>query len=205
MREFILLFVNGQEHRVSGTDAFLTLSDFLRKRLCLCGTKIVCSEGDCGSCSTLCGRLNEDGDAFEYLSIDSCIRFVFQLDCCHIITVEGLADGDNLHPVQAAMVKCHGSQCGFCTPGFVMSMAGILEQSECTDRRRLALRSDRKSVSLHGLLTDSRSRQPTKGLLGTEFERAVSGKRNDSSNREKRHAMACESNLKQRPCAAPVH
>ena len=130
MREFILLFVNGQEHRVSGTDAFLTLSDFLRKRLCLCGTKIVCSEGDCGSCSTLCGRLNADRSAFEYLSIDSCIRFVFQLDGCHIITVEGLADGDQLHPVQEAMVKCHGSQCGFCTPGFVMSMAGILEQND---------------------------------------------------------------------------
>ena len=130
MREFILLFVNGQEHRVSGTDAFLTLSDFLRKRLCLCGTKIVCSEGDCGSCSTLCGRLNSDESAFEYLSIDSCIRFVFQLDCCHIITVEGLANGDQLHPVQEAMVKCHGSQCGFCTPGFVMSMAGILEKND---------------------------------------------------------------------------
>lgn len=130
MRESILLFVNGWEHRVSGEDAFLTLSDFLRKRLSLCGTKIVCSEGDCGSCSTLCGRLNADGDAFQYQSIDSCIRFVFQLDRCHIVTVEGLASGDQLHPVQEAMVKCHGSQCGFCTPGFVMSMAGILEQND---------------------------------------------------------------------------
>ena len=130
MRQFILLFVNGQEHQVSGTDAFLTLSDFLRKRLCLCGTKIVCSEGDCGSCSTLCGRLNADETAFNYLSIDSCIRFVFQLDGCHIITVEGLATGEQLHPVQKAMVKCHGSQCGFCTPGFVMSMAGILEDND---------------------------------------------------------------------------
>ena len=130
MRESILLFVNGQEHRVTGSDAFLTLSDLLRKRLNLCGTKIVCSEGDCGSCSTLCGRLNADGTAFEYLSIDSCIRFVFQLDRCHIVTVEGLAKGEQLHPVQEAMVKCHGSQCGFCTPGFVMSMAGILEQND---------------------------------------------------------------------------
>ena len=130
MREFILLFVNGQEHRVSGTDTFLTLSDFLRKRLCLCGTKIVCSEGDCGSCSTLCGRLNDEKNEFDYLSIDSCIRFVFQLDGCHIVTVEGLAKDERLHPVQEAMVKCHGSQCGFCTPGFVMSMAGILEQND---------------------------------------------------------------------------
>ena len=130
MRESILLFVNGREHRVIGADAFLTLSEFLRKRLSLCGTKIVCSEGDCGSCSTLCGRLNADRNAFEYLSIDSCIRFVFQLDGCHIVTVEGLASPDKLHPVQQAMVDCHGSQCGFCTPGFVMSMAGILEQND---------------------------------------------------------------------------
>ena len=130
MRESILLFVNGREHRVTGQDAFRTLSDFLRNRLSLCGTKIVCSEGDCGSCSTLCGRLNDDGDAFEYDSIDSCIRFVFQLDGCHIVTVEGLAREDELHPVQQAMVNCHGSQCGFCTPGFVMSMAGILEQTD---------------------------------------------------------------------------
>ncbi|MDA8564096.1 FAD binding domain-containing protein [Mariniblastus sp.] len=130
MRESILLFVNGREHRVSGADAFLTLSDFLRNRLSLCGTKIVCSEGDCGSCSTLCGRLNDEGKSFNYQSIDSCIRFVFQLDRCHIVTVEGLGKEERLHPVQEAMVNCHGSQCGFCTPGFVMSMAGILEQND---------------------------------------------------------------------------
>jgi len=130
MRESILLFVNGREHRVSAADAFMTLSDFLRNRLSLCGTKIVCSEGDCGSCSTLCGRLDADQNTFEYQSIDSCIRFVFQLDGCHIVTVEGLASGDELHPVQDAMARCHGSQCGFCTPGFVMTMAGIIDQND---------------------------------------------------------------------------
>lgn len=140
MRSFILLFVNGREHRVAGEDAFLTLSTFLRDRLKLCGTKNVCNEGDCGSCSTLCGRLDEAHDQVRYQAIDSCIRFVFQLDGCHIVTVEGLAPPCNgavvpatepsLSPVQQAMVDCHGSQCGFCTPGFVVAMTGILEDND---------------------------------------------------------------------------
>ncbi|MDA8744438.1 FAD binding domain-containing protein [Rubripirellula amarantea] len=142
MRNHTLLFVNGRQHLIKGDDAFLTLSVFLRKTLKLCGTKIVCSEGDCGSCSVLCGRINTSGEAIHYLPIDSCIRFVFQLDGCHIITVEGLADGPSLNAlpkqtqqnetltsVQQAMIDCHGSQCGFCTPGFVVAMTGILEQN----------------------------------------------------------------------------
>jgi xanthine dehydrogenase small subunit len=143
MRDHILLFVNGQQHRIDGAEAFLTLSDYLRKRLGLCGTKIVCSEGDCGSCSVLCGSL-DDGAAkptFKYSSIDSCIRFIYQLDGCNIVTVEGLAQEGELTNVQQAMIDCHGSQCGFCTPGFVTAMTGILEEhdqpTECQWRRGL--------------------------------------------------------------------
>ncbi|MGI9519001.1 MAG: xanthine dehydrogenase small subunit [Pirellulaceae bacterium] len=131
MRQYILVFVNGQQYRVTGADAFLTLSDFLRRRLGLCGTKIVCSEGDCGSCSVLCGRPDAPGEnreAFQYVVIDSCIRFMFQLDGCHIVTVEGLARDGTLNGVQQAMIDCHGSQCGFCTPGFVIAMTGLLEE-----------------------------------------------------------------------------
>ena len=133
MRDYILLFVNGVEHRVTGKDAFLTLSDFLRDRLQLCGTKIVCSEGDCGSCSVLVGKLNND--QFEYHTIDSCIRFVFQLDGCHIVSVEGIGGPapESLSPVQQAMIDCHGSQCGFCTPGFVVAMTGVLEDNDTPD------------------------------------------------------------------------
>ncbi len=148
MRNYILLFVNGQQHSVTGSDALITLSDFLRHRLKLCGTKIVCSEGDCGSCSVLCGR--QDKDTIQYSPIDSCIGFVFQFDGCHIVTVEGLngcnettgcknknagkdqnskSCGDKLNGVQQAMIDCHGSQCGFCTPGFVVAMTGVLEQN----------------------------------------------------------------------------
>ena len=129
MRDHVLLYINGRRRQVSGNDAFLSLSNFLRSRLGLTGTKIVCSEGDCGSCTVLIGRAN--GDRFDYRPVDSCIQRMFQLDGTHIVTVEGLAgDKCELTPVQDAMVQCHGSQCGFCTPGFVVAMTGLLEENE---------------------------------------------------------------------------
>lgn len=131
MRDYLLIYVNGQRHQVRGAVAFLSLSDFLRVQLGLMGTKIVCSEGDCGSCTVLVGRPN--GDHFDYRPVDSCILRMFQLDGTHIVTIEGLAgDGGEceLTPVQQAMVDCHGSQCGFCTPGFVVAMTGLLEENE---------------------------------------------------------------------------
>ena len=135
-RNHLLVFINGERHEVAGTDAFLTLSDFLRLRLGQVGTKIVCSEGDCGACSVLVGRVEEEpsgggdesgGGKLIYRAVDSCIQFMYQLDRAHVVSVEGLKRNGLLSPVQDAMVKCHGSQCGFCTPGFVMTMAGLLE------------------------------------------------------------------------------
>jgi len=151
-RDYLVLYLNGQRREVRGGDCFLSLSDYLRDRCRLVGTKIVCSEGDCGSCTVLVGR--PAGDRFEYLPIDSCVRFMFQLDGVHVITVEGLkaaADAEtctfagdsvtaetirrttisesDLTPVQKAMVDCHGSQCGFCTPGFVMAMTGVCDHA----------------------------------------------------------------------------
>jgi xanthine dehydrogenase small subunit len=128
MRDHVLLYINGRRHQVSGTDCFLSLSDFLRLRLGLVGTKIVCSEGDCGSCTVLVGR--PDDDRFDYRPIDSCIHWMFQLDGTHVVSVEGLRAGGQLTPVQEAMIHCHGSQCGYCTPGFVVAMTGLLERQE---------------------------------------------------------------------------
>lgn len=129
IRDHLVLFVNGKRREVHGSDCFLSLSDFLRYRLGLTGTKIVCSEGDCGSCTVLVGRLV--GDATVYRPIVSCIRFMFQLDGYQVVTIEGLAgasrNGD-LTSIQQTMVECHGSQCGFCTPGFVMAMTGTCEE-----------------------------------------------------------------------------
>jgi xanthine dehydrogenase small subunit len=121
MRDHVILWVNGRRREIRGEDAFLTTSDYLRRRAGLVGTKIVCAEGDCGACTVLVGR--PEGGGVRWLPIDSCIRFMFQLDGCHLVTVEGLARDGELAPVQQAMIDCHGSQCGFCTPGFVMTLA----------------------------------------------------------------------------------
>ena len=123
MRDHLVLWVNGVRREVRGGDAFLTLSDWLRDRLGLVGTKIMCAEGDCGACTVLVAEPPVSGLP-RWLPIDSCIRFLFQLDGCAVVTVEGLARDGDLAPVQQAMVECHGSQCGFCTPGFVMALAG---------------------------------------------------------------------------------
>jgi xanthine dehydrogenase small subunit len=123
LRNYVSLFVNGQRHQVAGADGFLSLAQFVRERLRLTGTKVVCAEGDCGSCTVLCGRVTEN--RFEYLPVDSCIQFLFQLDGAHVVTVEGLSCDGQPTPVQQAMVDCHGSQCGFCTPGFVVAMTAL--------------------------------------------------------------------------------
>ncbi|WP_367717976.1 xanthine dehydrogenase small subunit [Nitratireductor sp. GISD-1A_MAKvit] len=101
-----------------------TLLDYLRQRQRLTGTKEGCAEGDCGACTVLVGRLRNGELVYE--SINACIRFLGSLDACHVVTVEHLkrADG-SLHPVQQALVDHHGSQCGFCTPGFVMSLYAL--------------------------------------------------------------------------------
>ncbi len=127
MRGHLILYVNGVRHRVEGETAFLTLTEFLRQRLRLCGTKVVCSEGDCGACSVLVGSL--DGNALRYAVLDACITFLHQLDLCHVVTVEGLTAGGGLHPVQRTMIDHYGSQCGFCTPGFITTLAGAFEDS----------------------------------------------------------------------------
>jgi len=129
VRDFLLIHINGVPHRIAAPQAFDTLSRFLRYDQRATGTKIVCEEGDCGACTVLVGRV-ENG-ALRYVPINSCIQFLFQLDCTHIVTVEGLARGGELTPVQDAMVRCHGAQCGYCTPGFIMAMAGMYE---CTSQ-----------------------------------------------------------------------
>jgi len=139
MRNYVLLYVNGERHKIYDENGFKSLSDFLRKDLGLVGTKVVCAEGDCGSCTVLVGRLttNPTGEKkLFYQSIDSCIQYLYQLDCSHIITVEGLKKEHSLNfhsklnDVQTAMVHEGGSQCGYCTPGFIMSLIAMLESNE---------------------------------------------------------------------------
>lgn len=132
MRDYLLIYVNGQRHQISGERSFQPLSDYLRNDLGLVGTKVVCAEGDCGSCTVLVGRIR-NGE-LKYEGFDSCIQYLYQLDCAHVITVEGLKQDNRIHPLQQAMVDAMGSQCGYCTPGFVMSLAAMLETKESLTR-----------------------------------------------------------------------
>jgi xanthine dehydrogenase small subunit len=125
MRDHVLFYLNGRRIEVRGAAAFASLTDYLRQHCELTGTKVVCSEGDCGACTVLVGEPVEGG--LRYLTVDACIQFLYQIDGRHIVTIEGLTPRKpvaELHPIQQAMVDCHGSQCGFCTPGFVMAIAG---------------------------------------------------------------------------------
>ncbi len=100
-----------------------TLLQYLRGPLGRCGTKEGCAEGDCGACTVVVGELN--GNGIEYRAVNSCIRFLPTLDGREVVTAESLAPGGVLHPVQVAMLDNHASQCGFCTPGFVMSLFAL--------------------------------------------------------------------------------
>lgn len=137
IRDHLTLFINGQGHDVSGDAVWMTLTDYL-KSLRLTGTKVVCAEGDCGSCTVSVGR-PKDGK-LDYTTICGCILRLFQLDGAHVVTVEGLAYDGELNPVQNAMVNCNGAQCGFCTPGFVVSLHQLLQDGKKEDadvRRKL--------------------------------------------------------------------
>lgn len=130
-RNYILFYLNGEKHQVSGDQAGLMLSDYLRYHKNLTGTKIVCAEGDCGACSVLRFFPYYSGKKKNiFLAINSCVTTVAQMDGSHLVTVDSLAQVDST-PVQKAMMNCHGSQCGFCTPGFVMALTGLVEKKIC--------------------------------------------------------------------------
>lgn len=118
--------LDGEVVSISGLPPSTTVLEYLRDVAGRTGTKEGCAEGDCGACTVVLGELAADGRTIDYRAINSCIRFLPTIDGKELVTVESLqgAAGE-LHPVQRAMVECHGSQCGFCTPGFVMSLFAL--------------------------------------------------------------------------------
>jgi xanthine dehydrogenase small subunit len=129
MRDSIRFLVNGREHQVCGRSVFKTLANYLREDAGATGTKVVCAEGDCGACTVLVRRRG------EFAPVNSCILSLTQLDSASVVTVEGIANGPRLHPVQQSMIDNYGSQCGYCTPGFVVAMADLAEHGALDARK----------------------------------------------------------------------
>jgi carbon-monoxide dehydrogenase small subunit len=126
MKRAIALTVNGEAVEAS-VEPRRTLADLLRGDLGLTGTHLGCEHGVCGACTVLL-----DGDA-----VRSCLVLAVQAEGREVQTVEGLADGDQLHPVQQAFWESHGFQCGFCTPGFVMATVALLAENPSADETEI--------------------------------------------------------------------
>ncbi|MFN0185851.1 MAG: xanthine dehydrogenase small subunit [Aquabacterium sp.] len=128
--------LDGEIHHARGERRTTTVLDYVREKLHRTGTKEGCAEGDCGACVVLVGEPAADGRRIDWVPVNSCMQMLPTLDGKAIKTVESLkrADG-SLHPVQEAMARCHGSQCGFCTPGIVMSLAAFAEQAPAQPTR----------------------------------------------------------------------
>jgi xanthine dehydrogenase YagT iron-sulfur-binding subunit len=116
----INLTINGERRMIDLEDPRVTLLDLLRERLDLTGTKKGCDRGQCGACTVLV-----DGRR-----INACLALALSCDGAEVVTIEGLAQGDQLHPVQAAFIAHDGLQCGFCTPGQIMSAVGLIQEGQ---------------------------------------------------------------------------
>ncbi len=134
-RDLVHFTVNGQFVELQGSNAFAPMSDTLRYHLRKPGTKVVCAEGDCGACTIMLARAQDQ--ELRYRSINSCIFPSFLADGCHIVTIEGLTQMGQLHEVQKSMVENFGGQCGFCTPGFVMSITNMYEHKTSPNQQNI--------------------------------------------------------------------
>ncbi len=130
----IRFVLDGEVIELDDVEPTRTVLQFLREDLGRTGTKEGCAEGDCGACTVVVAEINRSGDDIALRAMNSCIQFLPTLDGKELITVESLG-ADGLHPVQHAMVESHGSQCGFCTPGFVMSLFALYKTCREPSRR----------------------------------------------------------------------
>ncbi len=194
----IQFYLNDDLIELENVGARETLLDFLRVDRALVGSKEGCGEGDCGACTVMVGRVTAGG--LEYKTINSCICLIPSLHATHVVTVESLRGLDGtLHPVQCAMVKSHASQCGFCTPGIVMSLYGAwlnsIKLTECNIEKTLQGNLCRctgygpiieaaKSLGSHGILREDklvRGNEAMKNnLLELGSDRAYLGGQTDS-------------------------
>jgi xanthine dehydrogenase small subunit len=137
-RSAIRFVLDGEIIELGNVDPTRTVLQFLREDLRRIGTKEGCAEGDCGACTIALAEIDSSGERLQVRAINSCIQFLPTLDGKELITVESLRGADGtLHPVQQAMVDWHGSQCGFCTPGFIMSLFALYKNNAKPSRREI--------------------------------------------------------------------
>jgi len=161
----IKLTINGEKRDVVLDDPRVTLLDLLRERLHLTGTKKGCDRGQCGACTILV-----DGKR-----INSCLALAVSHDGADILTIEGVAQGDHLHPVQAAFIAHDGLQCGFCTPGQIMSAIGLIGEGQAgsdPERIREAMSGNLCRCGAYAGITDA-VLEAQKHLAITKTERAA--------------------------------
>ena len=133
----VRFLLNGEVRTEDGVPPTTTVLDWLRTRAHLTGTKEGCAEGDCGACTIAVARPQGEGGP-RWEAVNSCLLMLPQIDGCEVLTVEGLSrPGGPLHPVQQAMIETDATQCGYCTPGFVMAMFAFREGGEPADDDRI--------------------------------------------------------------------
>ena len=138
MGNTVRFILDGELVELENIDPTRTVLQYLREDLRRKGSKEGCAEGDCGACTVVVAEKVNSGDGIELRAINSCIQFLPTLHGKELITVESLQPrGGALHPVQQAMVENHGSQCGFCTPGFVMSLFALYESNDKPSRTEI--------------------------------------------------------------------
>jgi xanthine dehydrogenase small subunit len=179
----IRFLLDGEVHTVEQVPPTTTVLQYLRERLHRCGTKEGCAEGDCGACTVVLAELVDD--RVRYRAINACIQFLPTLDGKALLTVESLRKlaGGELHPVQRALVECHGSQCGFCTPGFVMSLYALYRSDAQPSEETLR-------AALSGNLCRCTGYRPILAAGRRMYEYgAVDGAAQDAALREKLRAI----------------
>ncbi|XP_028998370.1 xanthine dehydrogenase/oxidase [Betta splendens] len=126
----LIFFVNGKKVVERNADPEMTLLTYLRRKLGLTGTKLGCAEGGCGACTVMLSRYQAHNQQLHHYAVNACLAPLCSLHLAAVTTVEGIGSvARKLHPVQERMAKAHGSQCGFCTPGIVMSMYALLRNN----------------------------------------------------------------------------
>ncbi|XP_060788891.1 xanthine dehydrogenase/oxidase [Neoarius graeffei] len=129
-RDDLVLFVNGKKITETHAEPEMTLLIFLRRKLGLTGTKLGCAEGGCGACTVMVSKFHQLQNKIVHQAINACLAPLCSMHLCAVTTVEGIGSiASKLHPVQERIAKAHGSQCGFCTPGLVMSMYALLRNN----------------------------------------------------------------------------